>query len=63
MNRMTFIEAGNHPYDCRCRKCLDWWVAMGPDGFVPDSFGPFTTEEVRTRAGEQGVPFINGEEQ
>lgn len=57
-----FAEASNHPYRCRCQKCLDWWVSVGPDGGEPDNFGPFTTDEVKARAKERGVPFINGEE-
>lgn len=56
----SFKYASDHPYNCRCQKCLDWWVDIGPDGGEPDSFGPFTTEEVMKRAEERGVRFING---
>lgn len=55
-----FIEASEHDFKCRCDKCLDWWVAMGPDGGEPDQFGPFTTDEVRDRAKATGETFSNG---
>ncbi len=40
-----FIAASDHPYNCRCSICLEWWKSCGPD---PDSkrHGPFTDEEV-----------------
>ena len=45
-----FIAASDHPYMCRCRKCLAWWSAIGPDGEPDDlgAWGPFTKEEVET---------------
>lgn len=24
-----FDEASNHPYECRCEICLEWWQNMG----------------------------------
>lgn len=40
------MEASSHSYHCRCEKCLQWWVACGPedtgDGW---GFGPFTEDE------------------
>lgn len=43
-----FIAAGDHPYTCRCQKCLDWWASMGPDGEPDESgaFGPFSRGEI-----------------
>jgi len=40
-----FAEASDHPYTCRCNKCLQWWKTVGPD---PDTarYGPFTKEEI-----------------
>jgi hypothetical protein len=26
-----FDEATNHPYECRCALCQDWWDQMGPE--------------------------------
>jgi len=26
-----FAAASEHPYNCRCDKCLAWWASMGPD--------------------------------
>jgi hypothetical protein len=41
-----FVESSNHPYHCRCDKCRDWWLAMGPeqDKRGQCSFGPFGDE-------------------
>ncbi|MCB0106339.1 MAG: hypothetical protein KDE53_10530 [Caldilineaceae bacterium] len=40
------IEASDHPYRCKCQKCLQWWLAVGPeDTGLGWSFGPFTEEE------------------
>lgn len=41
----SFMEASDHAYFCRCEKCREWWVRMGPD--EEGSFGPFTREEIR----------------
>lgn len=38
------FEASDHPYDCRCDKCLDWWMVVGPD--EDGLYGPFTQEEI-----------------
>lgn len=24
-------EASEHPYECRCKICLAWWKAVGPE--------------------------------
>jgi len=39
----TFVEASDHPYNCTCEICLQWWREMGPD---PDTglYGPFGAE-------------------
>lgn len=26
-----FDEASNHPYECRCEICLEWWEQIGPE--------------------------------
>jgi len=54
----SFIEATDHPYQCTCPKCLDWWVDMGPEDY--DNFGPFSWRQVSDRATERGVPFTRG---
>lgn len=38
-----FALASDHNYCCRCPKCREWWVILGPE---PDThqFGPFTDE-------------------
>jgi hypothetical protein len=35
-----FVDASDHPYQCTCNKCREWWSTMGPD---PDTglYGPF----------------------
>lgn len=52
--------ASEHHFRCRCDKCAAWWVLMGPDGGVPDDFGPFSTEEIQAAAVRIGEPFMNG---
>ena len=45
-----FMAASEHPWHCRCQKCLDWWRRLGPDGddpYEPGAWGPFTYEEIR----------------
>ena len=40
----TFFEASDHPYECRCEKCKEWWRAVGPemeDDDTPIGYGPF----------------------
>lgn len=54
----TFLEATGHHYRCICEKCLDWWVACGPDGY--DNFGPFDWQTVKARAEQLGEPFTRG---
>ena len=39
-----FAQASDHPYNCRCDKCLDWWYNMGPDD--DQGYGPFSAEEI-----------------
>lgn len=52
----TLLEASEHPYQCRCEQCLDWWSMVGPEE-APDgrrSWGPFTeTEIMRHRSGKE----------
>lgn len=24
-------EATEHPYECKCELCLEWWKEMGPE--------------------------------
>lgn len=26
-----FDEATNHPYECKCAICKEWWTLMGPE--------------------------------
>jgi len=41
-----FVELSDHPYSCRCEKCLQWWVSMGPEDLGHGwGFGPFTEQE------------------
>ena len=56
-----FLAASEHGFTCRCPRCLKWWVKMGPDGGVPDDYGPFSTEEVKQAAEELGLPFYKGD--
>jgi hypothetical protein len=48
-------EASDHEYLCRCERCLDWWVAVGPEDYTPEGaplYGPFTADEVEARREE-----------
>jgi hypothetical protein len=38
-----FQEASDHPGNCKCPICKDWWKLMGND---EDGYGPFTKEEL-----------------
>lgn len=40
-----FIESSDHPYSCKCDKCLMWWTLMGRNPET-DRYGPFTDEEI-----------------
>lgn len=53
-DQVILDNSSNHPYNCRCIQCLDWWVLMGPDGGEPGKYGPFTRTEVVVRADETG---------
>lgn len=26
-----FDEASNHPYECKCAICKEWWKLVGPE--------------------------------
>ncbi len=26
-----FDEASNHPYECKCKICKEWWELVGPE--------------------------------
>ncbi len=26
-----FDEASNHPYECKCELCREWWALMPPE--------------------------------
>lgn len=26
-----FDQASNHPFDCHCDMCKEWWDAVGPE--------------------------------
>lgn len=44
----SFVTASDHPYTCRCFRCLSWWLACGPsensDG--SENWGPFSLDEI-----------------
>ena len=44
-NAATLDTGSDHPYQCKCPTCLQWWRMMGPDP-DDDSYGPFTKEEI-----------------
>ena len=50
-----FVEATDHPYDCRCEKCMEWWARMGPEDDTGDDFGPFTADEIERYCGENSL--------
>ena len=33
----NFKEASNHPYECTCKICKEWWELMGPEPEIDDS--------------------------
>lgn len=43
--RDILLAGSEHPYNCRCDTCKEWWKSMGPD---PDTgrCGPWTMEEL-----------------
>lgn len=56
------MEASNHNYRCRCDKCLQWWVACGPeDNGEGWSYGPFTEAEF-VAAGGKVPPYVPDDE-
>lgn len=61
MSIKDILDVGaDHPYDCRCLICLDFWVIMGPDNEAdPPNYGPFSVDEVQTRARETDREFID----
>jgi len=28
---LQFMQASEHPYDCRCKICYQWWDSVGPE--------------------------------
>lgn len=49
---VDFMEASNHSGSCKCQKCLQWWVQMGPEETSYGwSFGPFSKEEFTAAGG------------
>ena len=56
MTTIAHFDIGSdHAYECRCDFCLEWWTELGPDGFEPGNYGPFTKEEVNARQRELGL--------
>lgn len=49
-----FVDSSEHPYKCRCDKCLSWWATMGPEDPNDMSFGPFNQDEVEAYCQEMG---------
>jgi hypothetical protein len=41
----------DHPYECRCEICLEWWRLCGEDGDEPGNYGPFSEEEIQSAGG------------
>ncbi len=41
-----FKEACDHPYSCRCDKCLALWARVGPDAEDGLEYGPFSLAEI-----------------
>lgn len=39
-----FAAASDHPYTCRCKICLAWWVKMA--NAEDEEYGPFTQLEI-----------------
>jgi hypothetical protein len=31
MSLEEFDEASNHPYECKCKICLQWWEEIGSE--------------------------------
>lgn len=46
MNIPNYLNEGSdHPYDCRCDTCKQWWMNVGPD--EDGLYGPFSVEEMK----------------
>jgi hypothetical protein len=28
---LQFMQASEHPYECRCKICYQWWDNVGPE--------------------------------
>ena len=41
----VLVDGSDHPYQCRCPTCLEWWATMGPE--EGGSWGPFTEKEIQ----------------
>jgi hypothetical protein len=35
-----FDEASNHPYECKCKICKEWWSLVPPEDDELDSDEP-----------------------
>lgn len=53
-----FVDASEHPPNCRCDKCLAWWASMGPEDDEGQYFGPFTSAEVKAHCRKHGKPIF-----
>lgn len=49
-----FVDASNHPGECKCDVCLEWWARM-PDPEPGDGYGPFTEAQVKAKRLEIGA--------
>lgn len=47
-----FDEASNHPYECRCEKCGEWWAQVPPEDDEPDD-NPYCACGHDTSEGEE----------
>lgn len=51
-NKSFLVHVLVHKGDCKCERCLTWWVCLGPldrDGLW--YFGPFTRQEFEDGGG------------
>lgn len=54
-----FDEASNHPYECGCEICLEWWDAVGPEEEDDDIDGelPCGCDHVDVSCDAPGCPL------
>ena len=46
------VFGSDHPYTCKCKICLGWWLMVGPEETETGwNVGPFTREEFEAAGG------------